>query len=57
MCKSVELLGEYYAKEQRTKDIQKMLLSGKTAAQIADFCGYDLSEVEEAEKALLATAE
>ena len=57
MCKSVEILGEYYAKERRTKDIQKMLLSGKTAAQIADFCGYDLSEVEEAEKALLATAE
>lgn len=57
MCKSVEILGEYYAKEQRTKDIQKMLLSGKTAAQIADFCGYDLTEVEEAEKALLATAE
>lgn len=57
MCKSVEILGEYYAKEQRTKDIQKMLLSRKTAAQIADFCGYDLSEVEEAEKALLATAE
>lgn len=61
MCKSVENLAktyaEAYAKEKQIQAIQKMLLSGKTAAQIADFCGYDLSEVEEAEKALLATAE
>lgn len=54
MCKSVENLGKYYAKEYC---IERLLRNGKTPKEIADFCGYDLAEVEEAEKALLATAE
>lgn len=51
-----EGLAKGVAKE-RAEAITKMLRSGKSANQIADFCGYDLAEVEEVEKSLLATAE
>lgn len=37
----------------RKNDIARMLKSGKTAEQIADFCGYDLNEVKEVENNLL----
>ena len=69
VCKSVELYAKEYARgeraeglaegiaKERAEAITKMLRAGKTPNQIADFCGYDLAEVMELEKSLLATVE
>ncbi len=50
MCKSVENLAINYT-------IWKLLQKGKSQTEIADLLDLDLAEIEEAEKALLATAE
>lgn len=61
VCKSVENYAKEYAKEyakkERAKVIEKMLLTGKASEDIANFFGYDLAEIEEVEKSLLATVE
>lgn len=37
----------------RKADIERMLISGKTPKEIADFCGYELEEVVRVEESLL----
>lgn len=53
MCKGLVGYGENKKAEGRAEgrveDIRNMLLKGKTAEQIADFCGYDLNEVKKVE--------
>ena len=38
--------------EERLESVKAMLISGKTAEQIADFCGYNLKFVKEVEKTI-----
>lgn len=40
--------------EEKTENITRMLKSGKMPEQIADFCGYELSEVLKVQKTLLS---
>lgn len=39
--------------ESRKNDIERMLRSGKSPEQIAEFCGYDLKEVQEVQEQML----
>lgn len=58
MCKSVENLAKTYAEEYaKSYAVERLLRKGKSLTEIADLLDLDLTEVEEAEKALLATAE
>lgn len=41
--------------ESREEDISRMLRSGKTPQQIADFCGYDIAVVKKIEAEMLAS--
>ena len=43
--------------ERDTIKISEMLRSGKTAEEIADFCGYPIEQVKEVEKELLISTE
>ena len=43
--------------ERDTVKISEMLRSGKTAEEIADFCGYPIEQVKEVEKELLISTE
>ncbi len=43
--------------ERDTVKISEMLHSGKTAEEIAEFCGYPIEQVKAVEKELLVSAE
>lgn len=54
VCKGIEGYAEKYAEEYAErnliKQIEGMLRRGKTAEEIADFCGFDLKEVKKVEE-------
>ena len=50
-----EVKEENYSERDAIK-ISEMLLSGKTAEQISDFCGYPIEQVREVEKGILTSA-
>ena len=43
--------------ERDTVKISEMLRSGKTAEEIAEFCGYPIEQVKAVEKELLVSAD
>lgn len=47
MCKGMKELLEEQSAKTRADDIERMLINGKTPEQIADFCGYEISAVQE----------
>jgi hypothetical protein len=55
MCDVAQRLEDRGRAEGRTEDIERMLRKGKTPEEIADFCGYDLAEVQAVADAMLAT--
>ena len=57
VCKSVENYAKEYAKEERAEIITRLLHKGKEPKEIAELLDFDLTEIEEVEKSLLATAE
>jgi len=58
MCKSVEILARAYAEVYaKSYAVEKLLRNGKTPKEIADFCDYDLAEVEEIEQSLVTATE
>ena len=52
-----ELFKEEGREEEATERISNMLRNGKTAEEIADFCGYHLEQVKKVENEMLAPAE
>ena len=44
-------------KEADHETISRMLRSGKTAKEIADFCGYPIEQVKTVEKEMLVSAD
>ena len=55
MCEVAERLLQMGRAESREEDISRMLRSGKTPQQIADFCGYDIAVVKKIEAEMLAS--
>jgi DNA-binding CsgD family transcriptional regulator len=41
--------------DERCEAVQRMLRRGKTPDEIADFCGYDLSYVQEIQEGMAVT--
>jgi hypothetical protein len=50
MCSVAERLVNQGRTEERAEVISQMLRNGKTPQEIADFCGYDVSQVKEVEE-------
>ena len=57
MCKGMKELLEEQSAKTRAEDIERMLINGKTPEQIADFCGYEISVVQEVADRILLFSE